>query len=230
MAHYISVLGLSTFAMRVARDLESAGNRVLAVDIDERRINAIGNDVTRAICGDLRDRDLLDEIGVKDCDTAVLGLPDHFDIGVLLVHYLSTGGVKEIVVQVNNDDQAAAIEKVGATSMVFPERIAAEQLVRTLTLPGLLDRIDVTEDAAIIEVDCPPKFVGESLKELDLRRKFNVHVVGLIRKPERPGERPQTIIAPDPDDPLRSDDILLFLGKTGRLRNLTLQIEKMKEK
>jgi trk system potassium uptake protein TrkA len=229
MPDFAAALGLSTFCARVAMGLEQAGVKVLAVDISEARINAIRDEVTKAICGDLRDRDMLEEIGVTECSTTILGLPDHFDIGVLVVHFLSTHGVKEIIVQVNTEDQAAAIEKVGATRTVFPERVAAEQLTRTLTLPGLLDRIDVTEDAAIIEVDCPDRFVGQSLKGLDLRRKYNVHIVGLIRKAQGEGGKSQTILAPPAEEPLHDGDVLMVLGTTGRLRNFTLQIGKLRQ-
>ncbi|MCG3195814.1 MAG: Ktr system potassium uptake protein A [bacterium] len=229
MPDFVAVLGLSTFCQRVALGLESAGFKVLAVDVSESRVHAIRDEVTKAFCGDLRDREMLDEIGVSECSTAVLGLPDHFDIGVLVVHYLSTHNVREIIVQVNTEDQAAAIEKVGATKTVFPERVAAEQQVRSMTLPGLLDRIDVSEDAAIIEVDCPDNFIGQSLKGLDLRKKYNVHVVGLIRKPEKQGEKSRTILAPPAEEPLRDGDVLMVLGTTGRLRNFTIQMEKTRQ-
>lgn len=228
MPVFAAALGLSTFCARVAIGLETAGTKVIAVDVSESRVNAIRDSVTKAFCADLRDREVLGELGVLDCDTAVVGLPDHFDIGVLLVHYLSTHGVKEIIAQVNTEDQAAAIEVVGATRTIFPERVAAEQLIRSLTLPGLLDRIDVTEDAAIVEVDCPDVFVGKSLKGLDLRKKYNVHVVGLIRKVEG-SSKPQTILAPPAEEPLMADDVLMVLATTGRLRNFALQIDRLRQ-
>ncbi len=228
MIKFAAALGLSTFCARVAKNLESAGTRVLAVDVSETRVNNIRDDVTKAVCADLRDREALADIGVLECETAIVGLPDHFDIGVLLVHYLKNHGVREIIVQVNTEDQAAAIEVVGATRVVFPEQMAAEQLVRSLTLPGLIDRIDVSEDAAIIEVDCPGGFVGRSLKGLDFRKKYNVHVVGLIRKGPEIGKT-HTILAPPAEDPLLEGDVLMVLATTSRLRNFALQMEKIRQ-
>jgi trk system potassium uptake protein TrkA len=172
---------------------------------------------------------MLMEIGVADCAIAILGLPDHFDISVLVVHFLSNKGVKSIIVQVNSEDEAAAIEKVGATRVIFPERIAAGTLVRSLTLPGLADRIDLTEDAAVVEIQAPHSFIGRSLKGLDLRRKFNVHVVGLIVPPEKANEKPTTVVAPAPEDPLVEGTHLLVLGKTSRLRNFARQVEKIRQ-
>jgi trk system potassium uptake protein TrkA len=229
MAEYVAVLGLSTFARTVATDLEMAEMKVLAVDLDESRIDSIKDEVTKAICGDLRNHQMLMEIGVADCAIAILGLPDHFDISVLVVHFLSNRGVKNIIVQVNSEDEAAAIEKVGATRVIFPERIAAGTLVRSLTLPGLADRIDLTEDAAVIEIGAPRSFVGRSLKGLDLRKRFNVHVVGLIVPPENPREKPTTVVAPAPEDPLTAGTLLLVLGKTNRLRNFARQVEKIRQ-
>ena len=229
MAEYAAVLGLSTFARTVATDLETAEMKVLAVDHDESRIDSIKDEVTKAICGDLRNHEMLTEIGVADCSTAILGLPDHFDISVLLVHFLSNQEVKNIIVQVNSEDEAAAIEKVGATRVIFPERIAAGTLVRSLTLPGLADRIDLTEDAAVIEIEAPSSFVGRSLKGLDLRKKYNVHVVGLVVPPEKANEKPITTVAPAPEDPLAAGTLLLVLGRTNRLRNFAKQIDKIRQ-
>ena len=230
MSEFAAALGLSTFCARVAAGLERAGMKVIAVDIEEARVNAIRDRVTRAVRSDLRDRGMLEEIGVGECSLAVLGLPDHFDIEVLVVHFLSRLGVKEIVAQVDSEDEAAAIRVVGATRVVFPEEIAAKQLVRNLTLPGLLERVDVAEDAAIIEIECPASFVGRSLKGLDLRRKYDVHIVGVIQPPEKPGGPSITVIAPQPEEPLNAGEVLMVLGKTKRLRNFSIQIEKLRER
>jgi trk system potassium uptake protein TrkA len=226
MEDFAAALGLSTFCKQVAVSLEELGKKVIAVDVSEQRVNQIRDSVTKAIAADLRDRDILDEIGVLDCTTAIIGLPDHFDIGVLLVHYLKTHGVPEIIVQVNTDDQEAAIKVVGATRTVFPERDSAAQLVRAITLPGLLDRIDITQDAAIVELNCPAEYVGRSLKGLDLRKKYNVHVVGLIR---HQGGQPQTIVAPPAEEPLQEEDVLMVLGTTSRIRNFSNQMDRLRK-
>jgi trk system potassium uptake protein TrkA len=229
MAETIAVLGLSKFTYRVALGLAEAGKHVLVVDHDEHDINAIKDYVDRAICGDLNDREMMKEVGVTDCQIIVVGMPSHFALEVLVVHFLSDGTGREIIVQVDSEDEAAAIEKVGATRVVFPEKNVAAQLVRTLTLPGLAERIDLGEDAAIVEVDPPPSFIGRSLKGLDLRKKFNVHVIGWVIQSEGSMGRTETVLAPKPEDPLEEGTSLMVLAKTNQLKNFIAQIEKMKK-
>jgi len=230
MAEYVAVLGLSTFAKRVAIGLEESGMRILAVDRDESRVQSIKDSVTRAVCGDLRDQQMLVDVGTLDCGIAVLGLPDHFDTEVLVVHFLSSQGMREIIVQVNSEGEGAAIEKVGATRVILPESVAAGQLVRSLSLPGLTDRIDLSEDAGIIEVKCPDSFVKRSLKDLDLRRRYQVHVIGFVEPQKKPGNKSVTTIAPSPETPLPDDTLLVVLGRNADLRNFALRMEKLRMK
>jgi trk system potassium uptake protein TrkA len=229
MADYVAILGLSTFGQSVAIGLEEAGMKVLAIDKDEIRVDAIKNLVTHVICGDLKDQDMLIEVGVTDCQTAVLCIPDHFDVSVLVVYYLSKHGLRDIIVQVNTDDEAAAIERVGASRVIFPERVAGLHLVRSLSLPGLLERVDLSEDAALAEIPIPSQYVGKSLKKLDLRKKFDVTIVGLISPSQEAGGKKVTHIPPDPDEPLGLGMVLMVLAKVNRLRNFTFQLDKFRD-
>ncbi|MFC2171169.1 potassium channel family protein [Acidobacteriota bacterium] len=223
--------GLSTVSIHAAGKLHSLGMEVLGIDRNKDFIQKVSGSVTKAVCADLRDKEVLRSIGVLDCDVAVIGLRHNFDVAVILVHMFKKAGLKQIVAQVDCDDEEEAIRVVGATHVVFPERDAADRLVKTLTLPGLVERITLTEDAGVIEVACPKAFVGKSLIDLKIRAKYGVHVVG-IRKASDPraSRASRTILAPDPETHFDEGDMILALGHGRQLTSFAAELSRMHER
>lgn len=207
-----AILGLSTLSQRAAVLLHKLGATVLAIDENNELIEEIRDDVTRAVCADVRHRDVLRKLGVLDCDTVLLGLRHHFDITVLTVRFLSQNGVKKIVAQVDSLEEVEAIRAVGATHAVFPERDAADRLVKELALPNLVDKIALSEDVGVIECPCPEMFQGKTIIQLDVRKNYQVLVIGI--KTYEDG-REQIAIAPPPQTVLEQGQTLLVIGKLG---------------
>lgn len=224
MARSFAVLGMGTFGFQMAVHLQEDGGEVLAVDMNDSAVQQISPYVTRAAVADLTDEEALRNLGVHEVEAACLGLPDHFDVAVLVTHFLKNEGVERILVQVETQSQASAIKAVGATDVIFPEADYAARLARQLLVPESADQIQLYEDTAVVELDCPKKWVGKSLIDLDIRKKFDVYVIG-FRRPtgKKKGEEEQeftTEIIPSPDEPLEGDERLLVLGKSKSLTDL----------
>ncbi len=207
-----AVFGLSTFGAHCAQALYRGGAIVLAIDQDVKIIDRISPHVTVAAKCDVLDEASLQELGAFDMKTAVVALHHHFDTAVLLTHMLRQRGVHDVLVQVNSDREASAIQAVGATGVIFPERDMAEEVARKLVNPSLADQVHLDENFAIIDVPCPPSFVGQSLQELDIRKKYNVTVVALRTLPTVEAPEGSFQPAPPPDMPLEPDHHLLLLG------------------
>jgi len=217
MAKSYAVLGLSTFGYQMAVGLKEAGAQVLVIDLDEKAIQRISNLVTKAVAADLRNEQTLSHLGVYESDAAIISMPDHFDITVLVTHFLKRGGVPEILVQVESEAQASAIQAVGATQAIFPERDLADRTVRQLFTPTIADQIPLGEDVSIIEVPCPEVWNGKTLLELQLRTRHHVYVIGIKKQTGADRRSEKVEILPVPDRPLKGGDILLILGKLDRL-------------
>ncbi|MFH1740802.1 MAG: TrkA family potassium uptake protein [bacterium] len=210
MKRSYAVLGISTFSQRAATSLHALGATVLAIDLDESLVQEICNNVTRAVCADVRHRDVLRNLGVLDCDVVILGLRHHFDITVLTVRFLAQNHVPTIVAQVDSLDELEAIRAVGATHAVFPERDAADRLVKELALPGFMDKITLAKDIGLAEIPCPKSFADKSILELNIRRNHRVTIIG-IKSPTETGE--ETRITPPPETKLHQRDTLVVIGK-----------------
>lgn len=218
-----SVLGLSRFGYRTATGLYDAGASVIAIDKDDGVVQRIAQQVTKAFQADALDLDVVEHLGAFDVDTVVLGMRGSFDVAVLLVHHLRQNTkVERIIAQVDTEQKGAALRVLGVDEIVLPESDIAERLVRRITLPSVVDRIPLSESAALIEFEVPPSFVGRSLAELEVRRRFRVHVIGYKRRETESGEE-VLYVAPKPDLEFRTGDRLLVLGETEDLESFAQQ-------
>jgi trk system potassium uptake protein len=224
MTMVFNVLGLGTFGYQVAINLEQGGATVMAVDIDKEAIQRISNLVHKAVCADCGNEEVLKELNVEEADGVIVSLPDHFDTAVLATYYLSQAGVKQILVQVETEAQANAIKAVGATRVIFPEKDTAQRIARVLLMPDLAEQVPVSRDISIIELPCPEAWKGKSLKDLEIRKKHHVYVIGL--KTASDGETHEAFdILPSPEDPLPEECQVVIIGKSDNLLKLKNSIE-----
>lgn len=214
-----SVLGLSRFGYRTATGLYEAGASVVAIDRDDAVVQRIAQHVTKAFQADALDLEVVEHLGAFDVDTVVLGMRRSFDASVLLAHHIRQNtSVEHIVAQVDTEQKGAALRVLGVNEVILPESDIAERLVRRLTLPAVMDRIPLSESAALIEFEVPASFLGRSLEELEVRRRYRVHVIGYKRKMEGAAEGEETLhVAPKPDLQFQAGDRLLVLGETSDL-------------
>jgi len=228
MRRKFAVIGLGTFGFQLACELEKLGGEVLAVDRDPEVIQNIRDHVSRAVVCDALERDSLREIGVADVDVVVIGLRSRLDASILVTMYVQEVGVSEIVVQAVSDDHRRALEKLGASRVIFPEKDMALRVASQLLAPNLVDFLWAAPGYGVVEAKAPPSFLGKSLLELNVRRNCGVTVVA-IRSPGMPVAAGQPALessvpfVPTPDYVFRADDILILFGKNENLQDFPNQ-------
>ncbi len=217
MSHTYAVLGLGTFGYQMAICLQRGGAQVLAVDLNEAVVQRISAHVTKAVCADVSSEEALRNLGVHEADGVIVSMPDHFDSAVLITHLLKEAGVVQILVQVESEAEAGAITAVGATMAILPERDIAHRIATKLLTPDIADQIPLSEDVSVIELPCPAGWANKTLLELDVRKKHHVYIIGLKRETGNASRPVRFEIIPPPEQPLKSGDTLLVLGKSNRL-------------
>lgn len=218
-----AVFGLSRFGYRIAQSLYEAGYTVLACDQDETLVKRVSPHVTRAVCANVTDWDVMFRLGFFNVQTAIAAMRRSFDVAVLLVNQLKKhSSVEQIIAQADTEEKAEALAELGAHIVVFPERDTADHLFRRITRPNLVDNIPLSADAEIIEFPVPAAWDGKSLVDLRLRNQYEIYVIGIkLRTAE--GAVVETQITPPPSQPLRAGDTMLLLGKTMNLRTFVAE-------
>ena len=204
MKSYV-VIGLGRFGVHIAEELYKLDQDVLAIDTDEARVDAIADSVTRAVTADCTDPSVLKELGVQDCDCAILAIGSDLAASVLIMMNLKTLGVPNVLCKAYDETHSAILKKLGADQVIIPERAVAEKLANTLTHPNVLEDIELSDDYGIIERTPPKGWAGKSLRELNVRAKYGVTIIAV-----KQGERINASLSAD--FVLSPDDILVLLG------------------
>lgn len=210
-----AVIGLGNFGFHAAKALFEDGNEVVAIDIDKGRVQAIDPHSTEAIVLDATDKEALKSLGLENMAAVILSTGTKISTSVLICLYLQEIGVKKILVKALDDDHGKILRRVGATEVIHPERDIALRVSRGLSQPNMLDFIPLADEFDLIQVGPPNEFIGKSLKELNLRAKYNVHIIAIKELvPEN------FILVPPPDFVIKDSDILIMLGKTKDVRKI----------
>lgn len=150
-----AVIGLGVFGSNVAKALVEHGVQVLAIDLDEKKVNEISSLVTQAVVGDGTNETVLRSLGLVDVDVAIVSIGENLEASILVTLLLQEIGVKTIVVKAISELHARVLAKVGADRVVFPERDMAEKIVESIVSPNILDEIKVSQDYNLIEIVTP---------------------------------------------------------------------------
>ena len=204
----IAVIGLSTFGLALVHALARQRCRVLAVDLDEYKINGVRELADEAVIADARDPRALEALRLQDYDAVVLSLGEPLDASLLAALHLRDLKVRNIVAKAASEDHRRLLQHLGVQEVIFPEADMAQRTARTLSSPGFLDTLSLGEDITIVEVSPPHEIVGRTLAELGLRKKYGVVVVAL-----RDMLRDELRVNPDPYTPIADSDALVVLGK-----------------
>jgi trk system potassium uptake protein TrkA len=211
MKRYI-IVGLGNFGSGVAEALNAAGHDVIALDTNETAVDRIAPFVARAAVGDGRDARTLDHVGAADVDAAVISTGDDITASVLTTLMLRDLGVREIYVKVVSRDHARVMDKLGVTETIFPERESALRLGRRIANRSVLNYVQMGADFGVQEMAVPDAWVGRSLRELELPRRYRISVISVH-------DMLTDVMAPvpDPDAPLKESDTLMIAGRDEHL-------------
>jgi len=214
----IAVIGLGTFGISVAKELSKKGIQVLAIDTNEQKIQEISSSVTQAVVADTTDKKVISELGLADFGAVVVAIGDNREASILSTLILKEIGVKNIVVKGLDDQHAKVLQKIGADKIVFPERDMGEKLAEMLVSPNIIEKIELSPAYNMAEVIAPQSFIDKTIKDLDVRAKYKLHIIGIKRKApfiKDDGEtdfKEELLIAPSASEILQDGDVLVLIG------------------
>lgn len=173
------VIGAGRFGKNLAIKLTELHNEVMLVDVDEEAIHKLEPFVTRVQIGDCMDSDVLAEIGVRNFDICFVCISDNFQSSMEITSLLKEQGAAYIVAKSDREIQASLLKKIGADDVVNPERDMAQRTAARYSARGAFDYIELSAEYAIMEIEALNDWIGKDIRELDLRTRFHVNVIGV---------------------------------------------------
>ena len=173
----ILLIGLGRFGKNIALQLNKLGHEVMAVDNNEERVNEILPIVTNAQIGDSTNTEFLKSLGIRNFDVCIVTIGGDFQNSLETTSLLKELGAKLVVSRAERDVQAKFLLRSGADEVVSPEKQVANWAAIRYTADHIRDYIEVDEAHAIFEVEVPEGWVGKSVGELDIRRKYSINIM-----------------------------------------------------
>ncbi len=173
------VFGADRFGQSVAKTLEENGCQVVIVDSNAEKIQAIAPAVSYALAADVTEPETIENLGLGNVDGVVITMVDHMDASIVTAMLCKEHGVGMIVARAKNDIHGKILEKIGVDQIVFPEQEMGERIGKYLTAQNFTDWIALSTDYSLVEFSVPLAWVGKSLAEVDVRKKYGLNVVGI---------------------------------------------------
>lgn len=203
-----AVIGTGSFGYHVAKALYENKNEVIAIDRNKDRVQAIEPFCTSAMVQDVTDMEGLKGLGLEEMDAVIVSTGANIKPSILICFYLSRLGIKRIIAKAEDDDHGEILIQLGATEIIRPGMDMAHRLAMRLTSPNIVEFLPLGEDYTIAHVEPPTSFIGKSLKDLDLRKRYEVNIIAIKESdPER------FVMVPNADFTVEENDILIILGK-----------------
>jgi trk system potassium uptake protein TrkA len=209
------MLGMGTFGAALATQLAANGCRVIGVDQRRDRLEAVKNDVTEAIIGDATDREVLENLPIKDATAIFISLGESISRSLLTTLHVKELGARDIIVKGVTKEHGKILKHLGADRVVFPEEEVAKELADRMTWPNVLDYLPIDPEYSVAEVTVPSSLSGKTIAEADLRNRTGVYVMGL--------KIPITgrfDLFPDGKTRLIDDQVLLVVGREREIASL----------
>lgn len=200
----VLIVGVGEFGSHIAKRMEELRCEVMAIDINEDKINDILPYVTNARIGDSTNEEFLKSLGIGNYDVCIVALGSLFQTSLETTSLLKELGAKKVVSRATNDVQMKFLLRNGADEVVYPEKQMALRIATKYASDSILDFINLDSTYSIYELKIPKEWYGKTLSQIDIRKKFKVNILTIKREND--------VFIPSSDIQLETDDIAFVIG------------------
>ncbi|PLT34368.1 TrkA family potassium uptake protein [Bacillus sp. V5-8f] len=205
MKKEFAVIGLGRFGGSICRALAEEGMEVLAIDMDEDRVNEFAMIASHAVVGDTTDENVLKSLGIRNFDHVIVAIGDDIQASILTTLMLKELGVNNITVKAQNDYHEKVLRKIGADHVVHPERDMGRRIAYNISSNNVLDYLELSDEHSIVEIVASEKMDGRTIIDMDVRARYGINIVAIKRGNE-------IIVSPQANDLIKRGDILIVIG------------------
>ncbi|OMP66227.1 potassium channel family protein [Domibacillus epiphyticus] len=199
------VIGLGRFGSSICRELSEQGMEVMAIDMDEDRVNEFASIASHAVVADTTDESVLKSLGIRNFDHVIVAIGDDIQSSILTTLMLKEVGVKKVTAKAQNDYHEKVLLKIGADQVVHPERDMGRRIANNIVSNNVLDYLELSDEHSIVEIVANESLAGNTIIDLDIRARYGINIVAIKRGKE-------IIVSPQADELIMVNDILIVIG------------------
>ncbi len=209
----ILIIGLGRFGRHLCGNLAQLGNEIMIVDSQEENLEEMLPYVVSAKIGDCTNEAVLRSLGVDNFDICFICIGTNFQSSLEITSMVKELGARYVVSKANRDIHAKFLLRNGADEVIYPDRDIAEKLAVRYSANHVFDYIELSSDFSIYEIPPLPSWVGKSIKEIGIRNKYNINVLGTKQASEAK-------MMPGPDYVIQRDEHLMVIGKNEAVQKI----------
>lgn len=202
----ILVIGLGRFGRHMAKKFSEQNNDVMAIDINEERINNVLSVVTNALIGDATNERFMETIGVRDFDLCVVAIGDNFQSSLETTALLKDLGAKFVLARASRDVHAKFLLRNGADDVIYTEKETAERLAVKYGSDTIFNYIELNDEYSIYEIAVPSSWLNKSILKVNVRSKYGISILAT-----KQGNNIYPL--PKPEHVFTDSESLMILGK-----------------
>ncbi len=202
----ILVIGLGRFGRHMAKKFSEQNNDVMAIDINEERINNVLSVVTNALIGDATNERFMETIGVRDFDLCVVAIGDNFQSSLETTALLKDLGAKFVLARASRDVHAKFLLRNGADDVIYTEKETAERLAVKYGSDNIFNYIELNDEYSIYEIAVPSSWLNKSILKVNVRSKYGISILAT-----KQGNN--IFPLPKPEHVFTDSESLMILGK-----------------
>lgn len=181
------LIGLGAYGTEIARTLLEHDADIIVMDRDPAAVNMMKMEGCKyAVQINNLDPSALSKF-IKPDDIVILAMGDSFESHILTIELLKGIGVETIYARATKDIQYKILEKMDITEILFPERHEGRRFALKLMNRNFQFIDEFAADVFLIEVPVTEALAGKTIMDHELRKVFNVNIIGLksvIPEPE----------------------------------------------
>ncbi len=208
-----AVFGLGKYGIAVAKELVNHGADVLAVDSNQRIVNEAASFLPLCKCADVTDEEVIEQLGIRNFDVVIIAMGSSLEASVMATALCKEAGVPKVIAKCTDGMQRKILSKVGADEVVLPEEESGIRFAQNLLSSGFIDLINLSNEVSVIELEIKPEWIGKTLLQLNLRKKYSINVVAIK-------QNQNIYIDIDPERILENDMKLIVIATNEKLKKL----------
>ena len=202
----ILIIGLGRFGRHMAKKFSEQNNDVMAIDINEERINNVLSVVTNALIGDATNEQFMETIGVRDFDLCVVAIGDNFQSSLETTALLKDLGAKFVLARASRDVHAKFLLRNGADDVIYTEKETAERLAVKYGSDNIFNYIELNDEYSIYEIAVHSSWLNKSILKVNVRSKYGISILAT-----KQGNNIYPL--PKPEHVFTDSESLMILGK-----------------
>ncbi len=214
----ILIIGMGRFGHHLCRNLAELGNQIMIVDEVEERLEAMLPYVVSAKIGDCTNEAVLESLGISNFDLCFVCIGTNFQSSLEITSLVKEMGAKWVVSKATRDIHAKFLLRNGADEVIYPDRDLAEKIAVRYSANHVFDYIELTDEFSIYEIPPMSQWVGKSIKELSIRNRYHINILGTK-------EQGEAKLMPGPDYVIRANEHLMIIGRKNDVDRILAQIE-----